>query len=323
MQKDIYCVLEEMSDYLSPAQMKRLQEVLLKQFGEAKAEPQKAVSNLEYLEMFASAKHIEGCSDRTLTYYKSTIKGMLKKIDIPIQQITTEMLRDYLGSYQSVNNCSKTTIDNVRRNLSSFFSWLENEDYIIKSPIRRIHRVRTGTTVKETFTDENIEIMRDGCSRIRDLAIIDILYSTGMRVGELVNLNIEDIDFNERQCVVHGKGNKERQVYFDARTKLHLKKYLESRSDQEQALFVTLDSPHERLKISGVEIRLRELGRKLNIDRVHPHKFRRSMATRAIDKGMPIEQVQKLLGHQQIDTTMHYAMVSQNNVKISHRRYIA
>lgn len=323
MQKDIYCVLEEMSDYLSPAQMKRLQEVLLKQFGEIKAEPQKMVSNLEYLEMFASAKHIEGCSDRTLTYYKSTIKGMLKKIDIPIQQITTEMLRDYLGSYQSVNNCSKTTIDNVRRNLSSFFSWLENEDYIIKSPIRRIHRVRTGTTVKETFTDENIEIMRDGCSRIRDLAIIDILYSTGMRVGELVNLNIEDIDFNERQCVVHGKGNKERQVYFDARTKLHLKKYLESRSDQEQALFVTLDSPHERLKISGVEIRLRELGRKLSIDRVHPHKFRRSMATRAIDKGMPIEQVQKLLGHQQIDTTMHYAMVSQNNVKISHRRYIA
>ena len=323
MQKDIYCVLEEMSDYLSPAQMKRLQEVLLKQFGEIKAEPQKMVSNLEYLEMFASAKHIEGCSDRTLTYYKSTIKGMLKKIDIPIQQITTEMLRDYLGSYQSVNNCSKTTIDNVRRNLSSFFSWLENEDYIIKSPIRRIHRVRTGTTVKETFTDENIEIMRDGCSRIRDLAIIDILYSTGMRVGELVNLNIEDIDFNERQCVVHGKGNKERQVYIDARTKLHLKKYLESRSDQEQALFVTLDSPHERLKISGVEIRLRELGRKLSIDRVHPHKFRRSMATRAIDKGMPIEQVQKLLGHQQIDTTMHYAMVSQNNVKISHRRYIA
>lgn len=194
---------------------------------------------------------------------------------------------------------------------------------IIKSPVRRIHKVRTGTTVKETFSDESIEKLRDGCADVRDLAIIDLLYSTGIRVGELVNLDRKDIDFEERQCVVYGKGNKERQVYFDARTKLHLLNYLESRTDNNNALFVTLDNPHERLKISGVEIRLRELGRKLEIERVHPHKFRRSMATKAIDKGMPIEQVQKLLGHQQIDTTMRYAMVSQNNVKISHRKFMA
>ncbi len=233
------------------------------------------------------------------------------------------MLREYLSHYQSENHCGKVTIDNIRRNLSSFFSWLEDEDYIIKSPIRRIHKVRTGTTVKETFSDESIEILRDGCMEKRDLAIIDLLYSTGIRVGELVNLDIADIDFEERQCIVYGKGNKERQVYFDARTKLHLLDYIKSRDDNNPALFVTLDKPYARLKISGVEIRFRELGRKLNIDRVHPHKFRRSMATKAIDKGMPIEQVQRLLGHQQIDTTMHYAMVNQNNVKISHRKYIA
>lgn len=323
MQREIYAVLEEMSEYLNASQMKKLQESLVKSFGKETIPVRKVISNEEYLDMFIAAKHIEGCSDRTLIYYKSTIKSMLSKINVPVQRITTEMLREYIGSYQSRNNCGKATIDNVRRNLSSFFSWLENEDYIVKSPIRRIHKVRTGTTVKETFSDENIELMRDSCKKIRDLAIIDLLYSTGMRVGELVNLDIEDIDFGERQCIVHGKGNKDRQVYFDARTKLHLQKYISSRNDHNPALFVTLDKSFERLKISGVEIRLRELGRQLNIEKVHPHKFRRSMATRAIDKGMPIEQVQKLLGHKQIDTTMHYAMVNQNNVKMSHRRYIA
>ena len=320
---EIYSVLNDMSEVLNMQQLQRLQETLLKHLVEKGNEKNCPVDNGEYLDMFISAKKIEGCSERTLSYYKATIQNMFKEITTSVMQITTEMLRDYLAKYQLNNNCGKVTIDNIRRNLSSFFSWLEDEDYIIKSPVRRIHKVRTGTTVKETFSDESIEKLRDGCADVRDLAIIDLLYSTGIRVGELVNLDRKDIDFEERQCVVYGKGNKERQVYFDARTKLHLLNYLGSRTDNNNALFVTLDNPHERLKISGVEIRLRELGRKLEIERVHPHKFRRSMATKAIDKGMPIEQVQKLLGHQQIDTTMRYAMVSQNNVKISHRKYMA
>lgn len=323
MENSIYDILNDMSDELNIQQLRKLQEVLLKRLCTGAMEENKPIDNFEYLEMFIAAKSIEGCSERTQAYYKSTIFNMLKKIEVPVRQITTELLREYLADYQSENNCGKVTIDNIRRNLSSFFSWLEDEDYIIKSPIRRIHKVRTGTTVKETFSDESIEILRDGCMEKRDLAIIDLLYSTGIRVGELVNLDIADIDFEERQCIVYGKGNKERQVYFDARTKLHLLDYIKSRDDNNPALFVTLDKPYARLKISGVEIRFRELGRKLNIDRVHPHKFRRSMATKAIDKGMPIEQVQRLLGHQQIDTTMHYAMVNQNNVKISHRKYIA
>lgn len=320
---EIYSVLNDMSEVLNMQQLQRLQETLLKHLVKKGNEKNCPVDNGEFLDMFISAKKIEGCSERTLSYYKATIQNMFKEITTSVMQITTEMLRDYLAKYQLNNNCGKVTIDNIRRNLSSFFSWLEDEDYIIKSPVRRIHKVRTGTTVKETFSDESIEKLRDGCADVRDLAIIDLLYSTGIRVGELVNLDRKDIDFEERQCVVYGKGNKERQVYFDARTKLHLLNYLESRTDNDNALFVTLDNPHERLKISGVEIRLRELGRKLEIERVHPHKFRRSMATKAIDKGMPIEQVQKLLGHQQIDTTMRYAMVSQNNVKISHRKFMA
>lgn len=285
MQEKIVTILNEMAEYLSISQMKKLQEVMIKNFSENEAKKSN-ISNAEYLDMFLAAKQIEGCSERTIKYYKMTV-------------------------------------DNVRRNLSSFFSWLEEEDYILKSPMRRIHKIKTKQPVKEIISDEMIERLRDSCKCARDLAMIDLLYSTGIRVGELVGLNISDIDFEERECIVYGKGDKERRVYFDAKAKLHLQNYLNGRTDKNPALFVTLDSPYERLKISGVEIRIRELGRRLNMDKIHPHKFRRTMATRAIDKGMPIEQVQKILGHSQIDTTMQYAIVNQNNVKTSHRRYIA
>lgn len=322
MNNEIALILDDMTEYLNPSQIKQLQKVLIKRINE-QPEQSDGCSNARYLEMFLMAKRIEGCSERTIAYYKVTAEKMLSNITKPLRKMTTEDLRSYLSFYQSQNGCSKITVDNVRRNLSSFFSWLEEEDHILKSPIRRIHKIKSKTTVKETITDENIEKLRDGCVEVRDLAIIDLLYSTGIRVGELVNLDIEDINFEERECIVYGKGDKERKVYFDARTKLHLQLYLQSRNDDNRALFVTLDKPHARLKISGVEIRLRKLGRKLNMERIHPHKFRRTMATRAIDKGMPIEQVQKLLGHQQIDTTMQYAMVNQTNVKMSHRKFIS
>ena len=322
MQQLINDILHDMSEVLSAKELYALQIVLQKKLNTHNNQTY-PYTNIEYMDMFISAKRIEGCSERTLAYYKITIEHMLSIIVTPLRQVQTDELRAYLAEYQLINNCSKTTVDNIRRNLSSFFSWLEAEDYIIKSPIRRIHKIRTGSKVKETLSEECIEKLRDSCLHIRDLAMIDLLYSTGIRVGELVNLNIKDINFEERECIVYGKGNKQRRVYFDAKTKVHLKRYLEQRNDYNEALFVTLDSPFERLKISGVEIRLRKLGRLASLDqRVHPHKFRRSMATRAIDKGMPIEQVQKLLGHQQIDTTMHYAMVNQSNVKISHRKFI-
>ena len=271
---------------------------------------------------FITAKRIEVCSEKTLKYYLKTIETMLASIEKKPQQITTEDLRAYLTNYQVKRGSSKVTIDNIRRILSSFFSWLEDEDFILKSPVRRIHKVKTAKIVKDTYTDEALELLRDSCTNARDLAIIDLLASSGMRVGEMVMLNRDDIDFNERECVVIGKGNKERLVYFDARTKIHLQNYLDGIKDANPALFVSLKASHERLMIGGIETRLRELGKRLNLQKVHPHKFRRTLATSAIDKGMPIEQVQQLLGHQKIDTTMHYAMVKQQNVKLAHRKYI-
>lgn len=322
MEEKLVKILNEMAEYLSISQMKKLQEVLLKNMKEQEDSISEA-TNYDYLEMFIAAKKIEGCSDRTVAYYKVTVEHLLKCIDTPIRRITTDEIRSYLAKYQEKSGCSKTTVDNIRRNISSFFSWLEEEDYILKSPMKRIHKIKTVQPVKEIISDELIERLRDACLCKRDLAMVDLLYSTGIRVGELVRLNVDDISFEERECVVFGKGDKERKVYFDAKAKLHLQDYLKERNDDNPALFVTLDAPHQRLKISGVEIRIRRLGRSVNAEKIHPHKFRRTMATRAIDKGMPIEQVQKILGHSQIDTTMQYAMVNQSNVKNAHRKYIA
>ena len=279
-------------------------------------------TNPKLVDGFLSSKRIEGCSDKSLVYYRKTIDAMLDAIGKGVSHITTDDLRSYLTDYQATKNSSKVTIDNIRRILSSFFSWLEDEDYILKSPVRRIHKVKSASTIKETYSDEALETMRDNCENLRDLALIDMLASTGMRVGELVLLNREDIDFEERECVVFGKGSKERIVYFDARAKIHLQNYLKSRKDNNPALFVSLRAPYNRLKAGGVEVRLREFGKKLHLPRVHPHKFRRTLATVAIDKGMPIEQLQQLLGHRRIDTTLQYAMVKQSNVKIAHRKYI-
>ena len=318
-------IVQGMLPYLNNAQSKRLQEVLqhtlvnyevIEDTGKAKELEQ------DFVELFLSAKRIEGCSDKSLKYYKSTIIAMLISLDKNVKYIVTDDIRGYLTEYQQKNGLSKVTIDNIRRILSSFFSWLEDEDYILKNPVRRIHKVKTGTNIKETYSDEALELMRDNCTELRDLAMIDMLASTGMRVGEMVLLNRNDIDFNERECIVFGKGSKERVVYFDARTKIHLQNYLNSRKDNSEALFVSLKAPYERLQIGGIETRLREFGKQLGLHKVHPHKFRRTLATMAIDKGMPIEQLQQLLGHRKIDTTLQYAMVKQSNVKIAHRKYI-
>ena len=280
------------------------------------------INNEKFLELFITSKKIEGCSIRTLSYYEMILKRLLKHIKYSVKKITTEDLRNYLDDYQRVSNASRVSLDNIRRILSSFFNWLESENYILKSPMRRIHKIKTVKIVKETYSSETMQVIRDNCDNIRDLAIIDLLASTGMRVGELVKLNKYDIDFNNKECIVFGKGDKERRVYFDSVTKIHLIRYLNSRTDENEALFVSKLRPYKRLEISGIEIMLRKLGRKLGITRIHPHKFRRTLATNAIDKGMPVEQVQKLLGHTKIDTTMQYAMVDQNNVKNSYMKYL-
>lgn len=313
----INSVLAEMQPILKASQLKRLKDALDRAF-----EPKQNETNETLLRTFLTAKEVEGCSAKTLQYYDDTLVRALAMIGKPIGAIESDDLRRYLNDYETTRHTSKVTIDNIRRIMSSFFSWLEGEDYIVKSPVRRIHRVRTAQLAKETLSDEELETLRDACENERDLAVVDLLASTGMRIGELVRLDIADVNLQERECIVTGKGNKQRPVYFDARAKLHLVEYLETRVDNNSALFVSLDSKAKRITVGGVELRLRNLGKKAGVSRVHPHKFRRTLATHAIDKGMPIEQVQKLLGHAKIDTTMHYAMVNQSNVKASHRRYL-
>ncbi len=319
-------ILQQMVTCLDDNQYEELNRILVTVLSNYQIEEIKSdlsdKNNQYYVDSFLSAKRLEGCSEKSLKYYKSTIEIVLNSINKSIKNVTTNDLRNYLTNYQEEHGSSRVTIDNIRRILSSFFSWLEDEDFIIKSPVRRIHKVKSASVIKETYSDESLELMRDNCDNLRDLALIDILASTGMRVGELVLLNKDDINFNERECVVFGKGDKERIVYFDARTKIHLQNYLNSRNDDNKALFVTLRKPFNRITIGGIETRIRGMGRKLDINKAHPHKFRRTLATKAIDKGMPIEQLQKLLGHQKIDTTLQYAMVKQSNVKIAHKKYI-
>lgn len=325
MKKEMIADIEQqMQKILDNGQLKQLRHVLMRCFRDYKITTKENVytDKTDYAGLFLAAKKIEGRSEKSLGYYKSTIDKMLISINKSVKHITTDDLRNYLADYQKEHSSSKVTIDNIRRILSSFFGWLEDEDYVVKSPVRRIHKVKTGKTVKETYSDEALELMRDSCTELRDLAMIDMLASTGMRVGEMVLLNQDDINFDERECIVFGKGDKERIVYFDARTKMHLKAYLDSRNDDNPALFVSLTSPNNRMKIGGIEVRLRKIGNELGIPKVHPHKFRRTLATMAIDKGMPIEQLQQLLGHQRIDTTLQYAMVKQSNVKLAHRKYI-
>lgn len=324
-QKIMEEIMQQMLPHLDNAQLQKLEEVLehslfmyeiSSKYTETEDDSQKLI------DAFVYAKRIVGCSEKTLKYYRTTIETMTEAIDKGVRHMQTDDLRAYLTEYQEKHGSSRVTIDNIRRILSSFFSWLEDEDHILKSPVRRIHKVKTATNIKETYTDEELEKMRDNCTELRDLAIVDMLASTGMRIGEMVLLNKADINFNERECVVFGKGDKERVVYFDARTKIHLQNYIDGRTDDDPALFVTLRAPHERIKIGGIESRLREIGKALEIEKVHPHKFRRTLATLAIDKGMPIEQLQQLLGHKRIDTTLQYAMVKQSNVKQAHRKYI-
>lgn len=324
MKKELINTIEQgMLGILNNEQLTKLHEVLefsFTMFSENNEEIQ--YSNDELLKLFLSAKQVEGCSERSLKYYRTTLSKMIEKTNKSVRQIETNDIRKYISDYENKSNAGKVTLDNIRRIISSFFAWLEDENYIVKSPARRIHKIKVGRSVKDVYSDEELEQMRDSCTNSRDLAIIDILSSTGIRVGELVNLNITDVNFEKRECVVLGKGNKQRTVYFDARTKIHLYEYISSRNDEFKALFVSINNPHNRLSVRGIETILHKIGSNLKSTKVHPHKFRRTLATKAIDKGMPIEQVQMLLGHSQIDTTLRYAMVNQNNVKASHRKYI-
>ena len=320
-QEEANMILHKMSKVIDNTQMVRLNNVLEEILTEDRLDAN-LKSSAEILEDFLSSKRLEGRSEKTLDLYRFTIEKMLERIDKNICIMTTADIRDYLSWYQIEHGVSKATIDGIRRNLSSLYRWLEDEDYVFESPLRRIHKIKITKKVKEAYSDEDFERLRDGCKYLRDLTILEFLFSTGMRVGELVKLNRKDIDFEERECIVLGKGDKERTTYFDARTKLHLKEYLDSREDDNPALFVSIRKPATRITTGCVEIMMRRLGIRSNVEKCHPHRCRRTCATTALEKGMPLEQVQRMLGHEQISTTLLYVMVQDSTIKNSHRKYL-
>lgn len=292
--EEINIIIQKMSVYLDNVQMIKLQEILAGVSDNTDIEDVK--SSEELLELFIAVKRLEGRSELTLGLYKHNIEKLLASVDKNVCLLNTDDIRAFLSDYRREKGISKVTLDNMRRNLLCFYNWLEDKSYIFQNPLRRIHKIKAPIQVKETYSDEELEKMRDACKNTKDLAIVDFLNSTGVRVSELVNLDISDIDFEERECVVLGKGDN-------------------------SALWVSNKVPYERIHASGVERMLRKLGKRCGIAKVYPHKFRRTMATVAIDTGMAIEQVQQLLGHEKIDTTLRYVQVKQNNVKMSHKKY--
>lgn len=271
---------------------------------------------------FLLAKKLEGCSNNTIKLYYDCIYPFIATINKEIPQINTSDIRSYLNMYHESHDIQKATMDNMRRIFSSFFEWLSIEDYTMKNPVKKIKRIKVDKTIKKPFTDEDIVKLRDATLNLRDLTIVDLLYSSGVRVSELCSLNTDDINLVNKEGIVFGKGAKERIIYFDARTKVHIQHYLASRIDDNPALFVALKYPFKRLKKSGVEVMIRDCGFRAGVDNAHPHRFRRTFATNLINKGVPIEQVQRLLGHTKIDTTLIYAQVNQDMVKINHERYV-
>ena len=274
------------------------------------------------LKDFLLAKKLEGCSNTTIKYYYDILFRFIMSINKDIHELTTTDVRSYLNLYNETHNIKNGSLDNMRRIFSSFFEWLLQEDYISRNPVKKIKRIKVDKIIRKPFTDEEIELLRDACNNIRDLTIIDLLNSSGIRVSELCGLNRDDINLVKREGVVFGKGSKERIIYFDAKTKIHLRDYLSRRIDDSPALFVSNRYPYKRLQKSGVEILLKDIGVRGGVQGVHPHRFRRTLATNLINRGVPIEQVQQILGHSKIDTTLIYAIVNQNNVKLNHERFI-
>lgn len=275
--------------------------------------------NQRLLDLFLNTKKLEGRSYKTLDYYRSTVIQLYENCDKPLTSITTADVRNWLTLKSE--KLSKTSVNNYRRNLNSFFNWLEAEEYILRSPMKRINKIKEDKKLKRPFTDLEIEVLREIIDNDRDRALFELLLSTGCRVGEIVNLNRDDINFNDREIIVFGKGSKQRYVYFDAKTELYLKKYLENREDDKEALFVSYNKPNHRLGINGVETRVRNWGEKAKVKKAHPHRFRRTMATNCLKHGMPIEQIQVLLGHESIETTRIYTSIDQTEVKYGHIKY--
>ena len=277
----------------------------------------------DYLRTYLETIRQNGKSEGTIDQYRLHIGRMLAYIGKDVQQIEDDDLIDYLHRYKQIRQVSGRYLNNMRLVFNSFFRWLQRRKVILRNPVDGLEPIKYRQTVKKPLSPEELE--KVGCAREqeRDLAIVEFLYSSAVRVSELTRLNREDIRWKSDDVMVLGKGNKEREVYLNARAHLHLRQYLDSRTDNNPALFVTARAPHERLTRAGVEYIITELGRAAGVENVHPHRFRRTAATDLLRMGMPIEQVQELLGHVKIETTRIYCTVTREQVRASHRRYMS
>lgn len=306
-----------MREHLSRDQMHLLRDAL-----EAVFAPQDsgAQDNERYLQEFIEAKRVENLSERTLNYYATTLHRMLEYIDKPVRLVDANDIRRCLSWGLTERKVSPVTVNNERRCMSTFFQWLENEDIIRKSPVKRTKALKEEKGDKKPFSDEEIARLREGCVTEREKAIFELLLSSGMRVSELCGLDRDGMDFSGRECEVLGKGNKRRTCFFSAAAKLHLERYLESRDDDNPALFVSTQGKHSRIGKCGIERIVREIGRRAGVTNVHPHRFRRTMATNNLRRGMKLEEIQQLLGHSNMDTTLIYAKVDKEMLKVNARR---
>lgn len=310
-------VEQMMREHLSREQMHELRDALESVFI---SQDGTMYDNSQYIDMFIDAKRVENLSARTLRYYGETIRRCVDYIGKPIRLIDANDIRRCLSWSMTERGCSPVTVNNERRVLSTFFQWLENEDIIRKSPVKRTKSLKEERADKKPFSDEDVARLRESCRDDRERAVVELLLSSGMRVAELCGLNRADMDMHGRECEVLGKGRKRRTCYFSAEARLYLERYLESRTDDNQALIVSTNRPHARLGISAVEKMMRSLGRRAGVANTHPHRFRRTMATNNLRRGMKLEEIQQLLGHSNMDTTLIYAKVDHELLKVNARR---
>ena len=330
-EKTISSILGKMGEHLDKNQLMILDKVLVSEFIDKEIIEQNNAlvvydgMSEKLISQFLTVKSIDGCSDKTINTYSFHLHKLIDTITTKsVLNLTTNDIRGFLAIYKERRKVSNVTLNNMRHSMSSFFKYLHESGYIKENPMRQISSIKTKQIIKKPFSDEELEKLRICCaSNERNLAIIEFLYSTGVRVSEMCALNRDQIDFNQKECIVFGKGAKERIVYINSRAYIHLQKYLHMRTDSNPALFVGLRKPYGRISKEGVETMLRTVGRKAGVQNTHPHRFRRTMATNALNRGMPLQEVQKILGHAKTDTTMSYCTVSQENVKLSHKKYIA
>lgn len=275
------------------------------------------------LRRFCERKQLSGKSDGTIGRYKYILTKVLGYINKPVAEVTEGDLNDYIEKYKMFRQVSNCTLEGTRLCISSFFTWLHERGFIPRNPSRGIDPIKVPKTVKRAYSDEELEKIKQACKNLRDKAIVEFLYTTGVRISEMTALNRDDICIKEKTIIVYGKGAKEREVYLTDVSSMYLSAYLFQRKDNSEALFVSDKKPYKRLSASGVRGMLKAIGKRTGIDKVHPHRFRTTCATNLLRKGMPIEEVSQILGHEKLDTTRLYALVDKDKVKADHRRYMA